>query len=79
MFMEQPKVAKETFSRMIREDGVEFTAKYVNIFGQVVIFELLSDPTLQRDLYELSEFYHRSSFDFSLEEQLELLEKLKTE
>ena len=78
MFMEQPKVAKETFSRMIREDGVEFTAKYVNIFGQVVIFELLSDPTLQRDLYELSEFYHRSSFDFSLEEQLELLEKLKT-
>ena len=78
LFMEQPKVAKDTFSRMIREDGIEATARYVKIFGQIVIFELLSDPTLQRDLYELSEYYHRSDFNFKPEEELELLTKLKT-
>lgn len=78
MFMELPKVAKDTFSRMMKEDGIEETAKYVNIFGQVVVFELLSDPTLQRDLYELSEYYHRSNFEFAPEEELDLLTRLKT-
>ena len=78
LFMEQPKVAKDTFSRMMREDGVEETAKYVSIFGQIVVFELLSDPTLQRDLYELSEFYHRSHYEFSIEDEYDLLSHLKT-
>ncbi|SME93142.1 FliG C-terminal domain-containing protein [Pseudobacteriovorax antillogorgiicola] len=78
MFMEQPKVAKDTFSRMIREDGIEETAKYVFVFGHIVVFELLSDPTLQRDLYELSEYYHRSDYRFSIKEEYDLLSILKT-
>lgn len=78
LFIDQPKVAKDTFSRMIREDGVEETAKFVHIFGKIVVFELLSDPTLQRDLYELSEHYHRSNFEFDKSEELELLLILKT-
>lgn len=78
LFMEQPKVAKDTFTRLIREEGVEFTAKYVKILGHVVIYELLQDPTLQRDLYELSEYYHRSNLSFTRDEEYTLLTKLKT-
>lgn len=78
LFMEQPKVAKDTFSRMMREDGIEETAKYVYVFGHIIIFELLNDPTLQRDLYELSEFYHSTEFKFELQEEYDLLTHLKT-
>ncbi len=78
LFMEQPKVAKDTFTRLIREDGIEATAKYVKVLGHIVIYELLTDPTLQRDLYELSEYYHRSNFIFTMEEEYNLLSSLKT-
>lgn len=78
LFLDNPKVAKETFSRLLKEDGVEETAKYVAIFGHLIVFELLGDPSLHRDLYELSEYYHRSSYNFSIADQLELLGKLKT-
>ena len=44
----------------------------------MVIFELLGDPNLQRDLYELSEYYHKSEFDFTPEEQHQALTALKT-
>lgn len=78
LFMEHPKVAKETFSRLLREDGVESVSNYVHIFGHLVIFELLDDPNLQRDLYELSEYYHNSDITVSEEDQVLLLQKLKT-
>jgi flagellar motor switch protein FliG len=78
VFLDQPKVAKETFSRLLQEEGIESTAKYVHIFGHLVIFELLGDPNLQRDLYELSEFYHKTEFDFRVEEEHKLLTQLKT-
>ena len=78
LFIEHPKVAKETFARLLLEEGVEETAKYVHIFGKVVVFELLDDPSLQRRLYELSDYYHKSSFDFDIDEQLRLLNALKT-
>jgi hypothetical protein len=78
IFMEAPKVAKETFTRLLQEEGVEETAKYVQIFGHLVVFELLADPNLQRELYELSEYYHKSEFDFMVEEEYTLLNKLKT-
>ena len=78
IFMSAPKVAKETFSRILQEDGVEEAAKYVYIFGKIVIFELLADPNLQKNLYELSEYYHKSKFDFSVEQEINLLESLKT-
>lgn len=78
IFMDAPRVAKETFSRLLQEEGVEETARYVHIFGHMVIFELLGDPNLQRDLYELSEYYHKSEFSFSHEEEHQLLTTLKT-
>lgn len=78
LFVENPKVAKETFSRFLKEDGVEDTAKYVHVFGHLIVFELLKDPNLQRELYELSEYYHNSDFNFTLEEEYDLLIKLKT-
>lgn len=76
-FLEMPKVAKETFSRMLREEGVEATARYLHLFGHVIILELLEDPSLQRDIYALSEFFHKSNFNFTLEEEYELLKILK--
>lgn len=78
VFFEAPRVAKETFSRLLQEEGVEETARYIHIFGQVVIFELLGDPNLQRDLNDLSEFYHNSEFSFTPEEEEKLLLALKT-
>ena len=78
IFLSNPKVAKETFSRLLKEDGVEESAKYVHIFGHMIVFELLNDPNFQRDLYELSEFYHSSEFNFDPEEEYELLMFLKT-
>ncbi len=78
VFLDAPKVAKETFTRLLQEEGVEDTARYVHIFGHLVIFELLDDPNLQRDLYELSEYYHKSSFVFDANEENRLLQALKT-
>ncbi len=78
IFVEHPRLAKETFSRLLSEDGIEATAKYVHLFGQLVVFELLADPNLQRELYELSEFYHKSTFEFTPEQEFRLLTALKT-
>jgi len=77
-FIEQPRVSRETFTRILKDDGVAETAKYVHIFGQIIVFELLNDSSLKRDLYELSEFYHRSNFKFDQAAELNLLERLKT-
>jgi flagellar motor switch protein FliG len=77
-FVDSPRVAKETFSRLLQEEGIEDTARYVHIFGHLVVFELLGDPNLQRDLFELSEYYHKSEFNFSPEEELKLLTGLRT-
>jgi flagellar motor switch protein FliG len=78
MFLQNPKIARETFSRFLKEDGVEATARYLHIFGYMIIYELLSDPALQRELYELSEYYHNSNFKFTLEEEYDLIVRLKT-
>lgn len=77
IFLQSPKVAKETFTRMLLDDGAEYTAKYVYIFGHMVVFELLDDPNVQRDLYSLTEYYQKSRFAFTSEEEIDLLEALK--
>lgn len=77
-FVEQPRIARETFTRLLKDDGIAETAKYVHIFGQLIVFELLNDSSLKRDLYELSEFYHRSNFKFDQATEMGLLERLKT-
>jgi flagellar motor switch protein FliG len=77
-FVDNPKVARDTFSRMLQEEGVDQTARYVHLFGPMIIFDLMSDPSLQRDLNDLSEFYYKSTFAFSDDQTLELLNNLKT-
>lgn len=78
MFSDNPKVARDVFTRMIREDGVELTSKYVQIFGSLVAFELMKDPGLKRQIYELSEFVHKSTFSLTEEMHLDYLKILKT-
>ena len=78
VFVKNPKVAKETFGRFLKEDGVFETSKFVHIFGHVIIFELLSEPKFRRELDDLSEYYHRSNLQFTDKETHELLLKLKT-
>jgi flagellar motor switch protein FliG/type II secretory pathway pseudopilin PulG len=78
IFFKVPKVAKETFGKMIEEEGVEQTSKYVHILGKTVVFELLNDPNYRRSLRELSEYYHKTEFEFSPEEEYKLLANLKT-
>ena len=70
-------MAKETFSKLLLEDGVEEAAKYVHIFGKMIIFELLTDHNLHRSLHELSEFYHKSDFKFTFKDEETLLITLK--
>jgi flagellar motor switch protein FliG len=77
-FMYEPRVAKETFSRMLKEDGVELTARYLHIFGHMILLELIEDPNISRDLYALSEFFNKSRIELTLEEEFRLLQALKT-
>ena len=73
-----PKVARESFGRIIAEEGVEETSKYIHVLGNSVVFDLLKDPAHRRSLRDLSEYYQKSSFDFSPEEEARLLAGLKT-
>ncbi len=47
------------FCRLLKEDGVELTARYLQIFGHMIVLELIEDPKLSRDLYALSEFFNK--------------------
>ncbi|NBU72532.1 MAG: hypothetical protein EBS53_14005 [Bacteroidetes bacterium] len=77
-FVDNPKVARDTFTRMLQEEGVDQTSRYVHIFGPMIIFDLMNDPSMQRDLSDLSEFYYKSTFAFTDEQTLELLSNLRT-
>ncbi len=76
IFAEQPKVAKQVFSRVLKEEGVEITANYISIFGEAIVIDMLRDPSLQRDVNELMEFYAKNQFDLTDEEKLDLLRQL---
>jgi flagellar motor switch protein FliG len=73
-----PRVARESFGRIISEEGVEETSKYIHVLGNSIVFDLLKDPAHRRSLRDLSEYYQKSSFDFSPEEECKLLTGLKT-
>lgn len=77
-FMENPKVAKDTFTRMLQEEGVEQAARYVFIFGPMIIFDLMDDPNLKRELHDLGEYYYKATFAFTDEQIFDLLNALKT-
>jgi flagellar motor switch protein FliG len=77
LFVTQPKVARDVFGRMIREDGIENSARLVVVFGEMMIFELLGDADLKKEIYTLAEYVHVNAPDVSVDEQLELLRTLK--
>ena len=76
VFAQQPKVAKQVFSRVITEEGIETTAAYVHIFGESVVMDMLRDPSLQSDMNELMEFYAKNPIELEDDEKLDLLKKL---
>jgi flagellar motor switch protein FliG len=76
VFAQQPKVAKQVFSRVLTEEGVETTAQYIQLFGESIVVDMLRDPSLQSDLSELMEFYAKNPQEMKDEEKLELLRKL---
>jgi flagellar motor switch protein FliG len=76
VFATQPKVAKQVFSRILTEEGVEVTGQYIHLFGESIVIDLLRDPSLQSDMQELMEFYAKSPMELTDDEKLELLQKL---
>ncbi len=77
IFVTQPKVARDVFGRLIREDGIENTSKLVVIFGEMMIFELLGDADLKKEIYTLAEYVHVNPPEVSEDEQLTILRSLK--
>ncbi|MGK5084520.1 hypothetical protein WDW37_14590, partial [Bdellovibrionota bacterium FG-1] len=76
VFAQHPKVAKQVFSRVLTEEGVETTSQYIQIFGESIVMDMLRDPSLQSDLAELMEFYAKNPSELKDEEKLDLLRKL---
>lgn len=60
VFAQHPRVAKQVFSRVLTEEGVETTSQYVHLFGETVVMDMLRDPSLQTDMGELMEFYAKN-------------------
>jgi flagellar motor switch protein FliG len=76
-FLRQPKVAREVFGRILKEDGVQHAAKCVSIFGEIVTFELLDDNELKDGLTTLAEYVHKNVPRVEPKEELEILQNLK--
>lgn len=76
IYAQQPKVAKQVFSKILTEEGVEILAKYLFLFGEGIVLEMLRDPSLQSDLSQLLEFYAKNPMQLADQEKIELLRKL---
>jgi flagellar motor switch protein FliG len=76
LFAQNPKVAKVTFSRILQEEGVETTSKYIDLFGESIVVDMIRDPSMQSDVSELMEFYAKNPDQLSDEDKLELLRSL---
>lgn len=76
-FITQPKLAREVFARILREDGVEFSAKCVSVFGEMIVFDLAGDDDLKKEVALLAEYIHVSTPFVSDAEQLAVLRGLK--
>ncbi len=76
VFAQQPKVAKQVFTRVLTEEGVEFTAECIHLFGEGIVIDMLRDPSLQTDIAELMDYYAKNPIDLKEDQKLELLRKL---
>lgn len=76
IFAQQPRVAKTVFTRLLTEEGIEVTAHYLHLFGEMVLLDLLRDPSLQTDMNGLMEFYAKNPIQMTDDDKLELLQRL---
>jgi flagellar motor switch protein FliG len=76
IYAQQPKVAKQVFTRVLTEEGVEVTSECIHLFGESIVIDMLRDPSLQTDLNELMEFYAKNPIELNDEKKLDLLRKL---
>ncbi len=76
VFAQHPRVAKHVFTRILTEEGVETTSQYIHIFGEVVVMDMLRDPSLQSDMNGLMEFHAKNPVEISDEDKLDLLRRL---
>jgi flagellar motor switch protein FliG len=76
VFSENPKVAKQVFTRILTEEGVEVTAQYIYLFSESIVVDMLRDPSLQSEMAELMEFYAKNPIQITDEDKLDLLRKL---
>lgn len=76
-FILSPKAAQDVFGRMLRDDGIEHSAKFVTIFGEMIVFELLGDADLKKEIATLAEYVHVNLPSLGMDEQIELLRQLK--
>jgi flagellar motor switch protein FliG len=77
MFISQPKVARDVFSRILREDGIEFSAKCVSVLGEIMVFDLLGDDDVKKEVALLAEYIHVNAPVVGDSEQLSVLRSLK--
>ena len=76
-FIAQPKVARDVFSRVLREDGVEFAAKCVSVLGEILVYDLMSDDDVKKEVALLAEYIHVNAPVVGDSEQLSVLRSLK--
>ncbi|MEN9809941.1 MAG: hypothetical protein RLZZ488_1508 [Pseudomonadota bacterium] len=77
MFISQPKIARDVFSRILREDGIEFSAKCVSVLGEIMVFDLLGDDDVKKEVALLAEYIHVNAPIVGDSEQLSVLRSLK--
>lgn len=77
MFISQPKVARDVFARILREDGIEFSAKCVSVLGEIFVFDLMGDEDVKKEVALLAEYIHVNAPVVGDNEQLTLLRSLK--
>jgi len=76
IFVQQPRVVKHVFSRVLTEEGIEICSAYIQLFGETIVMDMLRDPSLQSDISELVEFYAKNPMELEDDEKLDLLRKL---
>lgn len=76
IYAQQPRVAKYVFSKVLMEEGVEATAACMYIFGENIVVEMLRDPSLQRDITELMDYYAKNPLQLNNDEKLDILRRL---
>ena len=76
IYAQQPKVAKQVFTRLLTEEGVEATAQCIHLFGEGIVVDMLRDPSLQADLNELLEFYAKNPIEMDDNTKINILRRL---